>query len=51
MSITCNGTTLLHIFLNVTKSREIHTLSGRIGKVVGSHAEGCNVARSNPGCG
>ena len=28
-----------------------HTLSGRIGKVVASHAEGCKVARSNPGCG
>ena len=26
-------------------------LSGRIGKVVDSHAEGCKVARSNPGCG
>ena len=25
------------------------TLSGRIGKVVASHAEGCKVARSNPG--
>ena len=28
-----------------------YTLSGRIGKVVASHAEGCNVARSNPGGG
>ena len=27
------------------------TLSGRIGKVVASHAEGCQVTRSNPGCG
>ena len=25
-----------------------YTLSGRIGKVVASHAEGCNVARSIP---
>ena len=29
----------------------VHTLSGRIGKVVASHAEDCKVARSNPGCG
>ena len=29
----------------------LHTLSDRIGKVVASHAEGCKVARSNPGCG
>ena len=28
-----------------------YTLSGRIGKVVATHAEGCNVAISNPGCG
>ena len=28
----------------------LNTLSGRIGKVVASHAEACNVARSNPGC-
>ena len=28
-----------------------YTLSGRISKVVASHAEGCKVARSNPGCG
>ena len=27
------------------------TLGGRIVKVVASHAEGCKVARSNPGCG
>ena len=26
-----------------------YTLSGRIGKVVASHAEGCNVARLIPG--
>ena len=26
----------------------MYTLSGRIGKVVASHAEGCNVARSIP---
>ena len=26
-------------------------LSSSIGKVVASHAEGCKVARSNPGCG
>ena len=25
-----------------------HTLNGRTGKVVSSHAEGCKVARSNP---
>ena len=43
---------------NVTNSSEYTfvdalsiTLSGRIGKVVASHAEGCNVARSNPGFG
>ena len=29
----------------------MNTLSGRISKVVASHAEGCKVARSNPGCG
>ena len=29
----------------------LYTLSGRIGKVVLSHAEGCKVAKSNPGCG
>ena len=29
----------------------IHPLSGRIGKVVASHAVGCKVARSNPCCG
>ena len=28
-----------------------YTLSGRTGKVVTSHAEGCTVARSNLGCG
>ena len=28
-----------------------YTLSDRIGKVVASNAEGCKVARSNPGCG
>ena len=28
-----------------------HTLSGRIGKVVSSHAEGCKIARPNPGGG
>ena len=27
-----------------------NTLSGRIGKVVTSHAEGCKVEKSNPGC-
>ena len=27
------------------------TLSGRIGKLVASHAEGCKVERSNPGSG
>ena len=30
---------------------EWYTLSGRIHKVVASHAEGCKVARSNTGCG
>ena len=29
----------------------IYKLSGRMGKVVASHAEGCKVAESNPGCG
>ena len=27
-----------------------YTMSGRIGKVVASHAEGCKISRSNPGC-
>ena len=31
--------------------RLLYTPSGRIGKVVDSHADGCKVARSNPGCG
>ena len=29
----------------------VYTLSGFIGKVVASHAEGCKVERSNPVCG
>ena len=33
-----------------TKCREFLSLSGRTGKAVASHAEGCKVARSNPGC-
>ena len=31
--------------------KPLPTLSGRIGKVVASHAEGCKVARSIRGCG
>ena len=32
----------------IYRNHIIYTLSGRIGKVVASHAEGCNVARSTP---
>ena len=32
-------------------SSALYTLRGLIRKVVASHAEGCKVARSNPGCG
>ena len=35
---------ILFLLVNVT-------LSGRMGKVVASHAEDCKVARPNPGCG
>ena len=32
-------------------AQSIPWVSGRIGKVIDSHAEGCKVARSNHGCG
>ena len=35
----------------VNSVKMVNTLSGSMGKLVASHAEGCNVARSNPGCG
>ena len=35
----------------IRRCHNSYTLSGRKGKVVASHAEGCKVARSNPGCG
>ena len=45
--ITQHKETKAQSTIDVVKS----TLSGRIGKVVASHAEGWNVAHSNPVCG
>ena len=36
------------LYINLLLPVTGNTLSGRIGKVVASHAEGCNVARSIP---
>ena len=50
-AVPCNIPRWDFSWFNEGSILRIHTLSGRIGKVVASHAEGCKVARSNPGCG